>query len=61
MAMVSVMAQSSVHTLRHLLQGTVIVESVLSSAVTDADIIIEAVKEDRDIKNALFKGIVNFK
>ena len=59
MAMASVMAQSSVHTLRHLLQGTVIVESVLSSAVTDADIIIEAVKEDRDIKNALFKGIVN--
>ena len=37
-------------------QGTLIADSILSSAVTDADIVIEAIKEDVTIKNKFFKG-----
>ena len=38
------------------MQGSVIVESVLSRAVSDADLVIEAVVEDVEIKNSLFRG-----
>lgn len=37
-------------------QGSVIAESVLSSAVSDADIVLEAVIDNLDIKNSLIKG-----
>ena len=33
-------------------------ESILSGAVTDADIVFEAVTEDLGIKRGLFKGII---
>ena len=33
-----------------------IVESILASAVSDADIVLEAVVEDIQIKNGLFRG-----
>ena len=33
-----------------------IVESVLSRAVSDADLVIEAVVEDLEVKNSLFRG-----
>ena len=39
-----------------VIQGTVIAESLLSSAVSNARIIIEAVTEDIHIKNSMFKG-----
>ena len=38
------------------LQGSVIVESILASAVSDADVVLEAVVEDVQVKNRLFKG-----
>lgn len=37
-------------------QGSVVPESILSGAVTDADIVFEAVTEDLGIKRGLFKG-----
>lgn len=49
-------AQGLLHT-DHKLQGTLIADSILSSAVTDADIVIEAIKEDVTIKNKFFKDI----
>lgn len=39
------------------LQGSVIVESVLSSAVSDADIVVEAVVDNMDIKRSIFRDI----
>ena len=41
----------------HSTQGSVIVESVLSSAVSDADIVVEAVVDNMDIKRSIFRGI----
>ena len=38
-------------------QGSVIVESVLSSAVSGADLVVEAVVDDLDIKISIFQGI----
>lgn len=38
------------------MQGSVVAESVLASAVGDADVVLEAVKEDEQVKNKLFKG-----
>lgn len=38
-------------------QGSVIVDSILASALSDADIVLEAVNiEDVQVKNRLFKG-----
>ena len=39
-----------------IMQGSIIVESILASAVSDADIVLEAVIEDVQVKNRLFKG-----
>ena len=33
-----------------------IVESILASAVSDADVVLEAIIEDVQVKNRLFKG-----
>ena len=38
-------------------QGKVIADGLLSSAVSDADIVLEAVVEDVGIKNSLFRGM----
>ena len=38
-------------------QGSVIVESILASAVSDADIVLEAVVEDVQVKTKLFQGV----
>ena len=38
------------------IQGNVIAESVLASAVGDADIVLEAVVEDVQIKKKIFQG-----
>ena len=43
-------------TLMSCMQGNVIVESILASAVSDADIVLEAVIEDVQVKTKLFKG-----
>lgn len=40
-------------------QGSVVPESILSGAVTDADIVFEAVTEDLGIKRGLFKDIAS--
>ena len=37
-------------------QGHVVVDSLLSGAVSDADIVFEAVLEDLQVKNSLFRG-----
>ena len=39
------------------MQGNVIAESVLASAVGDADIVLEAVVEDIQVKKKLFQGM----
>ena len=39
------------------MQGNVIAESVLASAVGDADIVLEAVVEDVQIKKKIFQGM----
>ena len=39
-----------------LVQGSVIAESVLASAVSDADFVFEAVIEDVQVKKKLFQG-----
>lgn len=41
------------------LRGSVVPESILSGAVTDADIVFEAVTEDLGIKRGLFKDIAS--
>ena len=38
-------------------QGSVIVESVLSSAVSNADIVLESVVESMDVKISIFQGV----
>ena len=38
------------------MQGSVIVNTLLSGAVSDAEIVIEAVSEDLEVKNLLFRG-----
>ena len=40
----------------HAVQGSVIVDTLLSGAVSDAEIVIEAVSEDLEVKNLLFRG-----
>ena len=40
----------------HAVQGSVIVDSLLSGAVSEAEIVIEAVSEDLEVKNLLFRG-----
>lgn len=55
--MVSYVKQYDVYVCSLCTQGSVIVESVLSSAVSDADIVLEAVIDNLDIKKSLFKGI----
>ena len=39
------------------LQGRVIPETVLAPAVSDVDFVMEAVKEDEQVKRKVFKGI----
>ena len=39
------------------MQGNVIPESILAPAVGDADVVLEAVVEDVQTKNKLFKGM----
>ncbi len=39
-------------------QGEVIADGLLSSAVADADIVLEAVNENISIKNSIFRGII---
>ena len=38
------------------MQGSVIVDTLLSGAVSEAEIVIEAVSEDLEVKNLLFRG-----
>ena len=38
------------------MQGSVLAESVLASAVSDVDFVLEAVKEDVHVKKKLFQG-----
>ena len=37
-------------------QGRVVVDTLLSGAVSDAEIVFEAVLEDLEVKNSLFRG-----
>ena len=39
-----------------VLQGTVIVETVLSNAISQADMIVEAVVDNIEIKKSIFRG-----
>ena len=39
-----------------LLQGSILAESVLASAVSDVNFVLEAVKEDVHVKKKLFQG-----
>ena len=38
------------------MQGCVVVDTLLSGAVSDAEIVFEAVLEDLEVKNLLFRG-----
>ena len=40
----------------HAVQGSVIVDALVSGAVSEAEIVIEAVSEDLEVKNLLFRG-----
>ena len=39
-----------------MLQGSVIVETVLSNAVSDVDIVVEAVVDSIEVKRSIFQG-----
>ena len=41
------------------LQGSVIVEQFLSNAMSDADVVIEAVVDSMEAKISIFKGLRN--